>query len=58
MKIEVGDLVRWTDPEHMDFGIVTEVDGDSITVSWLEEPEYSGTYRSDCEYMEVLNEYR
>ena len=56
--MKVGDLIRWTNPEQLDVGIIIKLDGDQATIVWTKEPEYNGQYLTHNTYMELLYEGR
>ena len=53
-----GDLVRWTNIEQLDVGIIIEIEGDRATIVWQREPRYSGSYPIKSEHLEVISESR
>jgi hypothetical protein len=62
--MKVGDLVRWTHPPALDFGVVIAVEkrwedaGLSAFVRWFGNPEYSGYYTINHDCLELVNESR
>jgi hypothetical protein len=60
-EVHVGDLVRWTNPGHVDIGIVTMLnwrDLGSALVHWFKYPEHSGPYDPTHHYLEVISARR
>ena len=56
--MKIGDLVRWTNPEQADTGIIIGVNGNHADIVWQVEPQYNGSYPTYNEYMELLSEGR
>ena len=57
--MQVGDLVRWTNPGFEDTGIVLRSDDNlQMYIDWFRCPEHSGPYVVQHEYLEVINESR
>jgi len=57
--VQVGDLVRWTNPGHVDIGIVTMLnwcETDRALIRWFKHPEHSGPYWLIHRYLEVISE--
>ena len=62
--MKVGDLVRWTLPEAIDFGLILEM-GENVTpegywagqvfIQWQDKPEHSGFYPVDHELLELVS---
>ena len=55
--MKVGDLVKWTYPEHEDHGVIVAVDDPLdgyVHVLWCLRPLYNGPYPSDNEYLEKV----
>ena len=66
--MKVGDLVKWTHPQAVDFGLVLRLGEDSqepwinrageVLISWMENPQHSGYYPADHELLEIASESR
>ena len=66
--MKVGDLVKWTHPQSIDFGLVLQIGEDDtqtwinrdgeVLISWLGSPERSGFYPSSHELLEIISESR
>jgi len=62
--MKVGDLVRWTHPPALDFGVVIAVEkrwedaGLSAFVRWFKYPQHNGYYPINGHYLELVNENR
>ena len=54
--MQVGDLVRWTNPGYEDIGIVVRFfNSREMVIHWFGCPEHSGPYPRHHEYLEVIN---
>ena len=65
--MKVGDLVKWTHPKALDYGLVLALGEDRrpegywdghILIEWHANPEHSGLYPADHELLELINESR
>ena len=56
--MKIGDLVRWTNPEQLDLGIIIEIVGVQADIVWQKEPEYNGQYPIKSEWLEAIDENR
>ena len=56
--MQVGDLVRWTNPEQFDVGIIIEIEGLRADIVWQREPEYNGSYPIKSVWLEAIDENR
>jgi hypothetical protein len=66
--VQVGDLVKWTHPQSIDFGIVLRMGEDApepwinrtgeVLISWIANPEHSGFYPANHELLELASESR
>tara|TARA_Y100001938_G_scaffold119405_1_gene165369 strand:- start:411 stop:596 length:186 start_codon:yes stop_codon:yes gene_type:complete len=60
MNVKVGDLVRWTNTDEEDMGIVTKVvsstsiGGYLVIVRWASSPEDNAWYDTHDTYMELF----
>jgi hypothetical protein len=66
--MKVGDLVKWTHPQSIDFGLVLQLGEDTtepwinrggeVLISWFGNPAHSGFYPASHELLELVNESR
>jgi len=66
--MKVGDLVKWTHPQSMDFGLVLQMGEDApspgfsrdgeVLISWVGTPAHSGFYPASHELLELVSESR
>jgi len=60
--MQVGDLVKWSHPHFLDYGIVVQLGFDYFAgeayVEWQGNPDHSGYYPIEHELLEVVNEIR
>ena len=66
--MKIGDLVKWTHPRAIDYGLVLEIGEDvpypgfsrdgEVLISWFANPEHSGFYQADHELLELASEGR
>ena len=55
--MKVGDLVRWTHPQHLSLGIIVELyPPKDAYVYWCEDDDTHGIYPLDHEHLEPVNE--
>ena len=56
--MKVGDLVKWTYPDHEDHGVIVEIEpldlSGYISIAWCLRPEHDGPYPSDNEYLKLI----
>ena len=56
--MKVGDLVKWTYPDHEDHGVIVAIDemlDGYINIAWCLRPEYDGPYPSDNTYLKLIS---
>ena len=57
-NFKIGDLVKWTYPDHEDHGIVVaineRVDG-YVSIAWCLRPEHNGPYPMGNTYLEKVS---
>jgi hypothetical protein len=68
MQMKVGDLVQWTHPEAMDFGLILQMGEDAperwinrdgeVLIAWVGIPAHSGFYPADHKLLELVSESR
>ena len=65
--MKVGDLVKWTHPQAIDFGLVLKLGEDhhpqgfwrgEVLIAWTENPAHSGFYPANHKFLELISESR
>ena len=60
--MKVGDLVKWTHPQAVDYGLVLKVADPTsfltgqVFIEWHAAPDHSGYYPSDHQLLELISE--
>ena len=65
--MKIGDLVKWSHPQAVDYGLVLEMGEDRlpkgywdghVLIQWHRKPEHSGLYPAKHELLELVSESR